>query len=180
MPRITNRRLRAQTRDAVRALLVIAGSLLATSSPGHREMLLELLRGRGYEPHLYASWQEFLAGDAALGIAIAEIHDGFRLAERKLRVITATDLGMERPRQRQRRRRARDPEAIIRELTDLQIGAPVVQRCERTRRATLVFTSIASVTVFWLRRPASSNVSSIDSATSKLLLPVSASSPRRF
>ena len=33
---------------------------------------------------------------------------------------------MERPRQRQRKRRARDPEAIIRELTDLQVGAPVV------------------------------------------------------
>ena len=33
---------------------------------------------------------------------------------------------MERPKQRQRRRRARDPEAVIRELTDLHIGAPVV------------------------------------------------------
>jgi transcription-repair coupling factor (superfamily II helicase) len=34
---------------------------------------------------------------------------------------------MERPRQRTRRRRAaRDPEAVIRELNDLQIGAPVV------------------------------------------------------
>ena len=80
-------------------------TLLATSSPGHREMLLELLRGRGYEPHLYSSWQDFLAGDAPLGIAIAEIHDGFRLAERKLRVITATDLGMERPKQRPPRTR---------------------------------------------------------------------------
>ena len=101
-------------------------TLLATSSPGHREMLLELLRGRGYEPHVYASWAEFLAGDAPLGLTVAEIHDGFRFASRRLRVITATDLGMERPRQRQRKRRARDPETIIRELTDLQVGAPVV------------------------------------------------------
>ncbi|HEX6996421.1 MAG TPA: transcription-repair coupling factor, partial [Gammaproteobacteria bacterium] len=101
-------------------------TLLTTSSPGHREMLLELLRGRGYDAHIYSSWQEFLSGDAALGITVAEIHDGFRFPQRSLRVITATDLGMERPRQRQRKRRARDPEAIIRELTDLQIGAPVV------------------------------------------------------
>jgi transcription-repair coupling factor (superfamily II helicase) len=101
-------------------------TLLATSSPGHREMLLELLRGRGYEPHVYADWQDFLGGDARLGITVAEIHDGFRFAAGKLRVITATDLGMERPRQRQRKRRARDPETIIRELTDLSIGAPVV------------------------------------------------------
>ncbi|HSC14594.1 MAG TPA: CarD family transcriptional regulator, partial [Gammaproteobacteria bacterium] len=101
-------------------------TLLATSSPGHREMLLELLRHRGYEPHVYSSWQEFLGGDVALGITVADIHDGFRFAQRHLRVVTATDLGMERPRQRQRKRRARDPEAIIRELTDLQVGAPVV------------------------------------------------------
>jgi transcription-repair coupling factor (superfamily II helicase) len=97
-------------------------TLLATSSPGHREMLLELLRGRGYDAHIYSGWQEFLAGDAALGITVAEIHDGFRFAQRSLRVITATDLGMERPRQRQRKRRARDPEAVIRELTDLQVA----------------------------------------------------------
>jgi transcription-repair coupling factor (superfamily II helicase) len=101
-------------------------TLLATSSPGHREMLLELLRNRGYEPHVYASWHEFLAGDAPLGITVGELHDGFRFAGPKLRVITAADLGMERPKQRQKRRRARDPEAIIRELTDLQVGAPVV------------------------------------------------------
>jgi transcription-repair coupling factor (superfamily II helicase) len=101
-------------------------TLLATSSPGHREMLLELLRGRGYEPHVHATWQEFLSGDAPLGLTVADIHDGFRFAARTLRVITATDLGMERPRQRQKRRRARDPEAIIRELTDLSVGAPVV------------------------------------------------------
>jgi transcription-repair coupling factor (superfamily II helicase) len=101
-------------------------TLLATSSPGHREMLLELLRGRGYEPSVYAGWQEFVAGDARLGITVADLHDGLRCAARGLRVITATDLGMERPRQRQRKRRARDPEALIRELTDLQIGAPVV------------------------------------------------------
>jgi len=101
-------------------------TLLATSSPGHREMLLELLRGRGYEPHTYDGWHEFLAGDAPLGITVAELTDGLRIAARQLRVITATDLGMERPRQRQRKRRAADPEAIIRELTDLQVGAPVV------------------------------------------------------
>jgi transcription-repair coupling factor (superfamily II helicase) len=101
-------------------------TLLATSSPGHREMLLELLRGRGYGPHVYETWADFVAGDAALGITVGEVHDGWRLASRRLRVITATDLGLERPRQRQRKRRVRDPEAIIRELTDLQVGAPVV------------------------------------------------------
>jgi transcription-repair coupling factor (superfamily II helicase) len=101
-------------------------TLLATSSPGHREMMLELLRNRGYDPHTFGSWQEFLAGSAPLGVAVAELGDGMRIAARGLRVITATEIGMERPRQRQRRRRGRDPETVIRELTDLQVGAPVV------------------------------------------------------
>jgi transcription-repair coupling factor (superfamily II helicase) len=101
-------------------------TLLATSSPGHREMMLELLRNRGYDPHPFGSWQEFLAGSAPLGVAVAELGDGMRIAARGLRVITSTEIGMERPRQRQRRRRGRDPETVIRELTDLQVGAPVV------------------------------------------------------
>jgi transcription-repair coupling factor (superfamily II helicase) len=102
-------------------------TLLATSSPGHREMMLELMRNRGYAPQSVASWQEFLAGDVALGVTVAELGEGLRIAARRLRVITTAELGMERPRQRVRRRRgARDPETIIRELTDLQVGAPVV------------------------------------------------------
>jgi transcription-repair coupling factor (superfamily II helicase) len=101
-------------------------TLLATSSPGHREMMLELLRNRGHDPLVVGGWQEFLTGDQKLAVTVAELHDGLRIAARRARVITATELGLERPRQRQRRRRARDPEAIIRELTDLQVGAPVV------------------------------------------------------
>ncbi|MFO7285582.1 MAG: transcription-repair coupling factor [Gammaproteobacteria bacterium] len=103
-------------------------TLVVTSSPGHREMLLELLRGRGYAPKAIASWAAFVESDERLGIAVGELEEGLRLPGAKLRVLTAEQLGMERPRQqRQRRRRkARDPEAIIRELTDLRIGAPVV------------------------------------------------------
>jgi transcription-repair coupling factor (superfamily II helicase) len=101
-------------------------TLLATSSPGHREMMLDLLRNRGREPATFASWEEFLGSDAPLGVAIAELGEGMRVASRKVRVITATELGMERPKQRQRRRKARDPESVIKELTDLHIGAPVV------------------------------------------------------
>jgi transcription-repair coupling factor (superfamily II helicase) len=101
-------------------------TLLATSSPGHREMMLELLRQRGRDPVTFASWQDFLASEAPLGVGVAELGEGLRIAARKIRLVTSTELGMERPKQRQRRRRARDPETVIRELTDLLIGAPVV------------------------------------------------------
>jgi transcription-repair coupling factor (superfamily II helicase) len=119
----------AATEDRITRWLGTPGderTLLATSSPGHREMMLELLRNRGRDPVTHASWQEFLASDAPLGVGIADLGEGLRVAARKIRVITATELGMERPKQRQRRRRARDPETVIRELTDLLIGAPVV------------------------------------------------------
>ncbi|HEU4618449.1 MAG TPA: transcription-repair coupling factor [Gammaproteobacteria bacterium] len=102
-------------------------TLLVTSSPGHREMLLELLRGRGYAVSSLAGWREFVASDAALGLAIGELDEGLALPDRHLRIVTAEQIGMERPRQRTRRRRAaRDPDAVIRELTDLRVGAPVV------------------------------------------------------
>jgi len=102
-------------------------TLLLASSPGRREMLLEFLKSRRYEVATLAGWQKFLESDAALGVAVGELDQGLRLPHQGLRIVTAEQLGMERPRQRARKRRpARDPEAIIRELTDLQVGAPVV------------------------------------------------------
>jgi transcription-repair coupling factor (superfamily II helicase) len=102
-------------------------SLLLASSPGRREVLLEFLRNRGYQPATAKGWREFLEGDAPLTVAAGEIEDGLLLPAAGLKIITAEQLGLERPRQQRRRRRsARDPETIIRELTDLSIGAPVV------------------------------------------------------
>jgi transcription-repair coupling factor (superfamily II helicase) len=102
-------------------------TLLLASSPGRREVLLEFLRNRGYQPAVARSWGDFLADKAPLMVAVGEIDDGLLLPEHGIRLITAEQLGLERPRQQTRRRRsARDPESIIRELTDLSIGAPVV------------------------------------------------------
>jgi transcription-repair coupling factor (superfamily II helicase) len=102
-------------------------SLLLASSPGRREVLLELLRGRAYSPVAARSWQDFLNRDDALMVAAGELENGLNLPAKRIRIVTAEQLGLERPRQETRRnRRARDPEAIIRELTDLSIGAPVV------------------------------------------------------
>jgi len=102
-------------------------TLILTSSAGRREVLLELLKGRGYELEIAETWNDFVSGKYGLGIGVAELADGLLLPEHGLRVITAEQLGLEKPRQTTRRRRVlRDPEAIIRELTDLQIGAPVV------------------------------------------------------
>jgi transcription-repair coupling factor (superfamily II helicase) len=102
-------------------------TLLVASSPGRREVLLEFLRNRGYEVRAVSSWHDFRADTAALGVAVGELECGLRLPAYGIRVVTAAELGMERPRQQARRRRTtRDPEAVIRELTALAVGAPVV------------------------------------------------------
>jgi transcription-repair coupling factor (superfamily II helicase) len=102
-------------------------TLLVTSSAGRREVLKELLAGRDYSPRLVGGWAEFVGGSASLAIGVGELEGGLALPARGLRIVTAEQIGMEKPRQRARRRRLkRDPEAVIRELTDLRIGAPVV------------------------------------------------------
>ena len=108
--------------DSVRTLVV-------TSSPGRREVLAGLLNGRGLAPIMVSRWQDFLSGERRLSLAVGELEEGLALPDKQLKIITAEQLGLDRPRQRTRRRyrRAlRDPEAIIRELTDLRVGAPVV------------------------------------------------------
>ncbi|HLI17096.1 MAG TPA: CarD family transcriptional regulator, partial [Rhodanobacteraceae bacterium] len=63
-----------------------------------------------------------------LAITVAPLERGFALAEPVLTVFTERELAGERARsERQRRRVAeRDPEAILRDLTELEIGAPIV------------------------------------------------------
>jgi transcription-repair coupling factor (superfamily II helicase) len=102
-------------------------TLLVASSPGRREVIYQLLQGRGLTPTLLKNWNEFLASNDSLCLAVGDLETGLVLPESKLRLVTAEQLGMDRPRQRTRRRRpARDPDAIVRELTDLRVGAPVV------------------------------------------------------
>ena len=102
-------------------------TLVVASSPGRREVVKDLLVGRGLHPLPVKSWRDFLDGEAPLSLGVGDLDAGLILSEPALRVVTARQLGFDRPRQRSRRRRpARDPEAIIRDLTHLRVGAPVV------------------------------------------------------
>jgi transcription-repair coupling factor (superfamily II helicase) len=109
-------------------LLNFDGRVLFTAeSPGRREMLRGLLAGHGIAVASARDWPAFLAGDEARGLAVAPLEDGLLLPGAKLAVIAESQLFGERVRQRTRRRRGiRDPEAVIRELSDLRTGAPVV------------------------------------------------------
>ncbi len=99
--------------------------LLVAESPGRRETLLDLLRRRERPPTLVAGWREFEQGSVALGICVGPLAQGIHLPGAGLSLVAEAQLFGERVRQRSRRR-ARDPEAVLRDLTDLSEGAPVV------------------------------------------------------
>ncbi|MDI3261656.1 MAG: transcription-repair coupling factor [Fulvimonas sp.] len=102
--------------------------LIAADSAGRRESLLETLAEAGLKPAAVEHWAAFLAGDAPLAITVAPLEQGFALRRPALTVLTERELYGERVRTERRRRRgaARDPEAVIRDLTELSVGAPIV------------------------------------------------------
>jgi len=123
----------AQPASALQAFLAASGRrvLCTAESAGRREVLLENLRGFGIEARPVAGWQAFVASDAALGLAVAPLEQGLFLEHQgkheDLALITETQLYGAQVRQARRRQRAgRDGEAVVRNLTELHLGAPVV------------------------------------------------------
>ncbi len=101
--------------------------LIAVESAGRREVLLETLRGYGLRPVVCEGWADFLAReDIRLALAVAPLEQGLLLTEPPLAIVAEPQLYGERARQVRRRAPSRDPDAIIRNLTDLSPGAPIV------------------------------------------------------
>ncbi len=123
-----NPRAEEPAAELVAFLAGFEGRVLFTAeSPGRREALRDLLAGHGLKPSSVDGWSAFTQGREPLGLAVAPLEDGLVLPPAKLAVVAESQLFGERVRQPARRRRAaRDPEAIIRELSDLREGAPVV------------------------------------------------------
>ncbi len=102
--------------------------LFVAESAGRREALLETLRGCGLRAEQFEGWPEFLQSDQRLGIVVSPLEQGVLLTDPPLAVVTEPQLYGEQVLQRRRRRKARvrDADAVIRNLAELQVGAPVV------------------------------------------------------
>jgi transcription-repair coupling factor (superfamily II helicase) len=101
--------------------------LLAADSAGRREVLLEMLRSTGLTPAAAAGWHEFVDGDAHFSITVAPEMAGLNIVTPPIAVFGEAQLFGQRARQERRRRRAAaDPQAILRDLTTLGPGSPVV------------------------------------------------------
>src|SRR6202030_2360394 len=80
----------------------------------------------GHEVTLVNNWDAFAAGRERLALTVAPDLEGLTLLTAPIAVISEAQLFGARARQERRRKRAADPEAILRDLLDLNPGAPVV------------------------------------------------------
>ncbi|WP_312922851.1 transcription-repair coupling factor [Stutzerimonas nitrititolerans] len=101
--------------------------LFTAESAGRREVLLELLARLKLRPQEVDGWPAFLQSKERLAISIAPLDDGLLLQQPQLALIAESPLFGQRIMQRRRREKTRDAgENVIKNLTELREGAPVV------------------------------------------------------
>ncbi|MBA1239196.1 transcription-repair coupling factor [Pseudomonas kunmingensis] len=99
--------------------------LFTAESAGRREVLLELLARLKLRPQEVEGWGGFLASKERLAITIAPLDEGLQLDN--VALIAESPLFGQRVMQRRRREKTRDGgENVIKNLTELREGAPVV------------------------------------------------------
>ncbi len=106
--------------------------LIVAETEGRRESLLELLRDSRIEPPSVDSLAAFQAGDAHFAIAVAPMAEGFFWFEPDdgvaIQFVTETELFATSPTARRRRKQEQvsDVNALIKDLSELKVGDPVV------------------------------------------------------
>ncbi|MGE4406820.1 transcription-repair coupling factor [Pseudomonas sp.] len=99
--------------------------LFTAESAGRREVLLELLARLKLRPQEVEGWPEFLSSDERLAITIAPLDEGLQLDD--VALVAESPLFGQRVMQRRRREKGRDAgDNVIKNLTELREGAPVV------------------------------------------------------
>lgn len=124
--------MQSQAQDPARAFIDYINTyegriLLAAETAGRREANIDLLRNHQLSAQTCDNWDTFLNRSDHLCITVAAIEHGLLLNEPAISVITERQIFGQRVSQKRRRRKATlDSDAVIRNLTDLHIGSPVV------------------------------------------------------
>ncbi|MFT3815220.1 MAG: transcription-repair coupling factor [Acidovorax sp.] len=116
-------RLQAHIRATPHRVLILA------ESAGRRESLLDFLRASGLNPPAFDSLAEFEGQpEEKIGIATAALTTGFAWSEQALDFVTETELFAAGPttRRRKKQEQVSDVEALIKDLSELNVGDPVV------------------------------------------------------
>ncbi|MDF1646303.1 MAG: transcription-repair coupling factor [Legionellaceae bacterium] len=102
--------------------------IFIVESTGRREALLDLLAVEQIYPTLHDSFSACLLSNDALNLVIGPLTEGVELPQAKCSIIVESQLFGEQatPQQRARDKRSIDPNTMIRDLSELRIGAPLV------------------------------------------------------
>ena len=115
-------RLKLHARNTQHRVLILA------ESDGRRESLLDFLRASQVNPPAFESLLDFQTSTEPLGIATAGLTAGFSWLETGIDLVTETELFAAGPttRRRKKQEQVSDVEALIKDLSELNIGDPVV------------------------------------------------------
>lgn len=101
--------------------------LFSAESSGRREALLDQLKHVGLSPRSFASFADFSSSQDRFGVVVAPWETGLIDSAQNLALVAETQLyGQKVHQQRRRKSSHEDQENIIKNLTELKIGAPVV------------------------------------------------------
>ncbi len=102
--------------------------LVLAESTGRQSSLLDFLHASHLNPPAFDTLEEFIASDETLGIATSQLNTGFRWLERGVDLVTETELFATGPstRRRKKQEQVSDVEALIKDLSELKVGDPVV------------------------------------------------------
>jgi transcription-repair coupling factor (superfamily II helicase) len=103
-------------------------ALFLAESEGRRQSLLDFLRASGLQPVGFASLAEFAASLEPIGIAVGQLARGFGDTLRGIDLITETELFAlpASTRRRRKQEQTSDVDSLIRDLSELNLGDPVV------------------------------------------------------
>ncbi|RZJ19254.1 MAG: transcription-repair coupling factor, partial [Haliea sp.] len=116
-------RLKAHIRNTPQRVLLLA------ESDGRRESLLDFLRASSLSPPAFDSLEDFQTSPEKLGIATAALNTGFSWLAGDIDFVTETELfaaGAVTRRRNKKQERVSDVEALIKDLSELNVGDPVV------------------------------------------------------
>ena len=111
-----------------RVLEMLDGRMLVCAEgPGRRETMQQYFAEYGVRPAVVESFAEFVAGDAKLSLAAAPLHAGFAWPNARLAFVTEAELyaNVVRRGKRDTGRRS-NVDAMVRDLSEVRIGDPVV------------------------------------------------------
>ena len=102
-------------------------TLLLAEGLGRRETMLEYLNEHGLKPVVCSDFAQFTAGSDRLMLGVGPLNSGFILTADQLTVITENELYATQVRNRtQREAKRATTEGMLRDLSEVKIGDPVV------------------------------------------------------